>query len=155
MRKFTDQQFLDAIKNNSSILAVLKELGLALAGGSYKSFHAGVKRLKADTSHFTGQGHLKNKSHDWSVKIPLKDILIKNSLYAGTSYLHKRLVKEGILEDKCSKCGINSWQGEKLSLHLDHIDGVNNNNEVSNLRLLCPNCHSQTPTYCGRNKKKK
>lgn len=154
-RKYTDEQLINAVKNNLSIAGVLKELGLAEAGGSYKLFHGNVKRLNLDISHFTGQGHLKNKTHEWNTKIPLDEVLIKDSTYTTSSTLRKRLIKEGILIDQCNRCGITDWQEEKLSLHLDHIDGNNTNNELGNLRLLCPNCHSLTPTYCGKNKKKK
>lgn len=52
---------------------------------------------------------------------------------------------------KCGICGISEWQDEPITLQLDHIDGVHRNNRLSNLRLLCPNCHSQTETYAGRN----
>lgn len=62
----------------------------------------------------------------------------------------KELLDEGV-KYECSRCGINTWLGERLSLHLDHVDGNRFNNDRSNLRFLCPNCHSQTPTYCGRN----
>jgi len=55
---------------------------------------------------------------------------------------------------KCIKCGINDWNGKPLRLHLDHIDGDNQNDSQENLRYLCPNCHSQTKTYCGKNIKK-
>lgn len=54
---------------------------------------------------------------------------------------------------KCLKCGISDWLGQKLVLELDHIDGVKSNNKRKNLRGLCPNCHSQTPTFRGRNAK--
>lgn len=54
---------------------------------------------------------------------------------------------------RCSKCYISEWGNKPLSLHLDHIDGNSDNNFPINLRLLCPNCHSQTDTFSGRNKK--
>ena len=54
---------------------------------------------------------------------------------------------------KCSKCNISEWNGTNIALHIDHIDGNSDNNFPSNLRFLCPNCHSQTETYCGRNVK--
>lgn len=152
-RKYSDQEFINAVKNNFSIRRVLETLGLVPAGGSYKLYHQRVKNLNLDTSHFTGQGHLKGKTNTWKVKAPLEKILIKDSQYANTSFLRKRLIKEEVLSNNCSICKISDWQGESLSLHLDHIDGDNTNNQISNLRLLCPNCHSQTPTYCGRNKK--
>jgi hypothetical protein len=60
-----------------------------------------------------------------------------------------------ILEYKCSICGISEWLGSSLVLDLDHINGERFNNEKSNLRFLCPNCHSQTPTFRGRNKSKR
>lgn len=155
-RKYTDEQFIEAVKTNFSIRNVLKTLGLAPAGGSYKLFHARIKKLNLDTSHFTGQAYLKGKSHNRQNpnKISLSDILVKDSQYSNTSNLRQRLIKEGIFADTCSRCSIIEWQGEKLSLHLDHINGDNTDNQISNLRLLCPNCHSLTPTYCGRNKGK-
>ncbi|MBX9580218.1 MAG: HNH endonuclease [Gemmataceae bacterium] len=50
----------------------------------------------------------------------------------------------------CTRCGISEWQGCPLSLHLDHVNGVNNDNRLENLRFLCPNCHSQTESYCKK-----
>ena len=87
-----------------------------------------------------------------SKKTPLKDILVENSSY-NRSHLKARLIKEGLLEEKCYKCGLGSeWQGEQLTLQLDHKNGINNDNRLENLWLLCPNCHSQTPTFNGKNK---
>lgn len=54
-------------------------------------------------------------------------------------------------EYKCSRCGIESWFGDALTLELDHINGDSENNKEENLRCLCPNCHSQTPTYKSKN----
>ncbi|MGC9992491.1 MAG: HNH endonuclease [Candidatus Cybelea sp.] len=62
-----------------------------------------------------------------------------------------RLVRAGLLGSTCHSCGLKDWHGRPLSLHLDHINGVRNDNRLENLRMLCPNCHSQTPTYGGRN----
>src|SRR5574337_228364 len=154
-RKYTNDQFIEAIKNNFSVRNALKTLGVAPTGGSYKLFYQRVKQLNLDISHFTGQSYWEGKSHPNNSKIPLTDILVKHGNPYNTSMLRLRLISENILSNQCSKCGISTWQGEPLSLHLDHIDGDNNNNLIENLRLLCPNCHSQTPTYCGRNEKRK
>lgn len=70
------------------------------------------------------------------------------------STLKKRLLLRGVLYE-CTKCGISEWHGKPLALHLDHINGVPDDHRLDNLRLLCPNCHSQTDTYGGRNAKKR
>ena len=66
----------------------------------------------------------------------------------------KRLLKEGLLQYECYKCGLKEWMGEPISLQLEHKNGDNTNNTLKNLTLLCPNCHSQTKTFAGKNIKK-
>jgi 5-methylcytosine-specific restriction endonuclease McrA len=65
-----------------------------------------------------------------------------------------RLMRAGVLTNTCASCGLAGWQGKPLNVHLDHINGIKNDNRLENLRMLCPNCHSQTPTYGGRNLKR-
>ena len=83
----------------------------------------------------------------------LDEILVKDSKYTNMSSLKKRVLKNNLIEYKCAICGISEWMNKKLILQLDHINGDNRDNRISNLRLLCPNCHSQTETYCKKNKK--
>lgn len=79
----------------------------------------------------------------------LKD-LNEEGRYRSNCYL-KRIIKEfSLLEHKCSECGLGSWRNKDISLELDHIDGDASNCKLSNLRLVCPNCHSQTDTFRGR-----
>jgi Zn finger protein HypA/HybF involved in hydrogenase expression len=85
-------------------------------------------------------------------KIELDEILQGMHPTYQTMKLKNRLIKEKVLEYKCSTCGLFDWKGKSISLHLDHIDGNNHNHKLENLRLLCPNCHSQTDTWCGKNK---
>jgi hypothetical protein len=85
-------------------------------------------------------------------KIPTNEIIEGNHPYYQTLKLKKRLLKEGIKENKCDICGITEWNNIELSMQLDHIDGNSHNHILSNLRMVCPNCHSQTNTYCGKNK---
>lgn len=92
------------------------------------------------------------KEHD-------KESVIKNFLVKGKKTSSHRLklllYKFNIKEEVCECCGLKAkWNGKTLSLHLDHIDGDNTNNELVNLRILCPNCHSQTETYSGKKTKK-
>jgi hypothetical protein len=86
-----------------------------------------------------------------SKKIELSEILEGKHPHYQTLKLKKRLLKEKILEEKCNECGIKEWNNKSISLQLDHIDGNNHNHVLNNLRLLCPNCHSQTDTWCGKN----
>ncbi len=62
-----------------------------------------------------------------------------------------KLLRERHLSNECSVCGITEWRGQRLAIQIDHINGVKNDWRIENLRMLCPNCHSQTPTYGGLN----
>lgn len=95
---------------------------------------------------------LKFKNGGTTVKYDLFDILDGKHPQYQSNKLKKRLLKENILDDKCDICGIDEWNGKKLIMQLDHINGISNDHRLENIRLLCPNCHSQTDTWCGRNK---
>lgn len=85
----------------------------------------------------------------------LEEILVEDSTYTSRDRLKKRLISEGKLENLCAACGLApEWNGQPLMLQLDHINGVSNDHRIENLRFLCPNCHTQTDTYCGRNLRK-
>ena len=77
----------------------------------------------------------------------LSDILEGKHSQYPTSKILPRLIAEGYKTYKCDACHISEWNGMKISLEIDHIDGNNGNHQLVNLRVLCPNCHSQTPTY--------
>ena len=79
---------------------------------------------------------------------------VKNT-YVSAHKLRLKLLREGLKVAKCEICGITEWMGKEVPLELDHIDGDHFNNEFSNLRIICPNCHSQTDTNSGKNVKKK
>jgi hypothetical protein len=77
--------------------------------------------------------------------------LFAAGVHRSRSYLKTRLLDEGLMEPHCATCGISAWRGEPLSLALHHINGDRLDNRVGNLELLCPNCHSQTANFAGRN----
>ena len=96
----------------------------------------------------------KNKDYTGNkgCKILLSEILEGKHPEYQTFKLKNRIIKEKIKENKCEVCGITSWTGKELIMQLDHIDGNPHNHKLENLRMICPNCHCQTPTWCGKNK---
>ncbi len=109
-----------------------------------------IKELNFDIDHWPKKGIKRIKDNS-----PLENILVENSWYTNTTQLKERLLKEDILENLCVSCGIKDlWNGKPIVLQLDHINGNNRDHRLSNLRILCANCHSQTITYAGKNIKK-
>ena len=153
-RSYTDEEFIEAVANNKSWRQVLFSLGLREGGGTYTHIKNLAKKLNLSTEHMTGKGWNSGDRYVNPHKRPLSDILVEDSTYTSAYHLKHRLWREGLLEEKCDACGIgNEWQGRKLALQLDHISGVRQDNRIENLRILCPNCHSQTNTFAGKNKR--
>jgi len=137
-----------------SIAQVLTKLNLTPSGGNYKHIPSLIKKWNIDISHFTNMGWAKGKI--FGPKRPIQDYLTNPAKHKiGSNALRKRLLKEGFFSHKCTNCNLADWLGKPIPLELEHIDGNNDNNMLSNLTLLCPNCHALTPTYRGRNKKNK
>lgn len=146
-----EQKFVEAIQNNMTIAGVLRSMNFAVVGSGYKKVKKIVSKFNVDTSHWLGQKH---GTSGKKLQVPFSDVLIQNSPYPLNSKRKNRLIKEGLLNNKCQVCGLEPfWNEGKLTLVLDHINGVRNDNRIENLRLLCPNCDSQQDTFCGRNKK--
>lgn len=140
---------MNAVHSSKSIRQVLIRLGLSAAGGSYQTIHKLIRTLNIDTSHFTGQRW--NKGKTFPHKRKLEDYL-SNQFPINSCRLKKRLVAELMLQNRCHNCGLEQWLENPIPLELDHINGNHFDNSISNLRLLCPNCHALTPTYRGKNK---
>lgn len=157
--RFNEENMSEAIVNSKNIKESLVKMGLRAAGGNYKVFHNKIKEYKIDISHFESKDEFYErvlKNHIIGIKIPLTDILVENSTYNRTS-LKKRLYNEGLKERLCEipGCGQGEiWLGNKISLILDHINGVHDDNRIENLRIVCPNCNAALPTHCGKHNAK-
>lgn len=148
--KLTDEQFVELLKKSSTISEVLFKLGYTVKGNSWgcSQVKQRMADLNVDQSIFKGkQCALQNRA---AREINPADILKKNCKHVR-SVLRRYVIKNQLVPYKCAICGCTEWQGKTLSLELDHINGINNDNRLENLRFLCPNCHSQTTTYGSRN----
>lgn len=146
-----DEQRVRALVQESiSQSDVLRKMGLVPASNAV-TLRKYISKYNIDTSHFDPTH--RPESRNGSTKQPLEEILVENSTRVDRSNLKMRLVKEEILKYVCTGCGNDGmWNGNPITLHLEHKNGKNNDNRVENLTFLCPNCHSQTITYAGRNK---
>lgn len=132
------------VNESNSLSEILRKQGKAVSGASVNLLKEKLNKYKINYS-FLDEKTIKNKK-------PLEEILVINSTYSSKDLLN-RLIKERIKEYKCEKCGISSWQNEVLRLQLHHINGIHTDNTLSNLQVLCPNCHSQTDNWGNKGNK--
>lgn len=149
-RSWTDEEFAEAVRLSRSFSEVQRRLGYSVSGGMHRFISAHIKRLGLSTEHFTGQAWLRGRRGVITRQPrPLQELLVVGSVISSSA-LRKRLIREGLLEPKCEMCGLDTWRGEPLPLALDHINGDPGDNRLENLRILCPNCHALTDTWCRR-----
>lgn len=153
-RRYTDSQLRNAVADSRSIRQTLIRLGVRAEGGNYKTIQREIERLGLDTSHFVGKGWRKGDSRPALSPRRLADMLVEHSP-VDTTTVRKRLLREGLKEQRCEACGLTEWRGRPVPLELDHINGIHDDHRLQNLRLLCPNCHALTATYRGRNKRRR
>jgi hypothetical protein len=101
---------------------------------------------KATWSQAVRRGDIVPRPH----LIPIEELLVAGRR-TQRGHLKRRLIKAGLKENRCEKCGIDEWEGEPLNMALHHVNGDGSDNRLENILLLCPNCHAQTPNYGGRN----
>lgn len=135
------------VQESSSLSEVIRKLGKAVSGNACKLLKKKLEEYNIDYSF--PEKYSKNFE-----KKPIEYYLQEN-IVCDSKNLKKRLIEEGLKEDICEICGqTNIWNGKSLVLQLDHINGNHHDNRLENLRIVCPNCHSQTDTFCTRKKRK-
>jgi hypothetical protein len=156
--KVSSEEFREIIDQSDTMRQVLSHFGLESKGSNHitvknrcKEEGIGLSGLKERSLRFVAE---KSAVFHQAKQCPIEDILVENSSYSRF-HLKKRLLATGLLQDICHKCGmLPEWEGDPLVMVLDHINGVPDDNRIGNLRLLCPNCNSQTLTFSGRNKRR-
>lgn len=146
MKNVNKEELLQIVENAECFADVCRALKILPHGGNY----AYVRRI-LELNDITWNKEYKpwNKGIRYrNKKYSLEDILSNKVYYSNISKLRERLIKEGYKENKCEICGLS---GEDVSLELHHKDGDRTNNQLENLQILCPNCHSKTPNYRVKN----
>ena len=146
--QLSDDEFRELVKNSKSFLQCILKLGYTKNGRyGYDMVKRRCNELNVSTEHF-------ERTYTDKARYELDKILVENSTYSNLPRLKIRLVNSGLLEYKCAICGnVGEWNGKPLTLQLDHINGIHTDNRIENLRLLCPNCHSQTETFGSKKHK--
>lgn len=144
MKKIDESDFKNIVSNSITMSHAAVQLGLHFNTFKRIAIKLGV--------YIPNQGGKGTKKAFVNKAIPLEEILQGMHPTYQTFKLKNRMLAEGVLTNECSCCKITEWNGKSIALELDHIDGVRSNHRLENLRLLCPNCHSQTDTFRSKNR---
>lgn len=154
MPRYTKEELTEAVKNSETYKEVLIKFNLRAAGGNFKHLKKYMDLWQIDSSHFLNASEIAKRNilnGTINNAKPLEEYMIMNSTYSRY-HLKNRLYKEGYKERKCELCGQDeTWHGKHMSLILDHINGVHNDNRLENLRIVCANCNATLDTHCGKN----
>lgn len=146
----SSEKIHEVYHKSNSVNEFLSYFGMVNKGGNYRTLRG---RLIHECLDYTKLKSV-NRPPKPKDRRPEQEAFCVNSDYSRSA-LKRRIIKDKLIPYCCKKCGIGpEWQGEKLSLVLDHINGVYNDNRLDNLRFLCPNCNSQTETFAGKRHKK-
>ena len=147
--ELSNDDFVSLIKSSMSVPEVLFKLGYSIAGNTwgYSQVKKRMDELHMTCADFRGRSSIVKNNLQ---KVVPEKLFCNNSKH-NRSVLRRYILRYNILPYVCQECGISEWNGKAISLELDHINGINSDNRVENLRFLCPNCHSQTSTYGARN----
>lgn len=156
--QYTKEWLEKTCAESFSYAEVLRKSGRKQGGGAQATLKEKIALYNIDVSHFTLQSWSKGKTKETDPRILSKEKYSLQEVFCNNSPVTQRVLRgyverHKLIEYKCDTCGCTGeWQDGFISLELDHKDGNNKNNKISNLHYLCPNCHALTETYRGKNK---
>jgi ribosomal protein S27AE len=149
--RYTEAEARAAVAVSRSYSEVLRRLGMRAAGGNHRTIRRYVEEVwHIPTSHFDARA-VRVEALRRRGRTPLNEVLTEGSTYSR-GHLKERLYSADLKQRRCELCGQGEhWRGRRMSLILDHANGIADDNRLENLRIVCPNCAATLPTHCGRN----
>lgn len=147
--KYTKEKLEQVVKDSTSLAGVFRLLGISPTGGNYTYIGGKISSYGINTDHFTGSGWNVGLQFNPNPPIDTLSLLVENSTYQS-SKLRLRLIRDGFKEAVCECCGLTSWNNVPIPLELHHLNGIHTDNRLSNIQLLCPNCHALTESFSNK-----
>jgi 5-methylcytosine-specific restriction endonuclease McrA len=157
LRKYTKEWLEEVCKESFSLSEMVQKLGRKVAGGNISHLKKKLIEYEIDHSHFKGNAWAKGLTKENTPSLAGKKHYTIEEVFIKDSTLQRKIVRKYVIDFNlipyfCESCGnAGSWFGQLMALELDHINGISNDHRLENLRWLCPNCHSITPTFGGKN----
>lgn len=149
---YIKEELEEKVKKCLSWRQLLFEYNLKETGGNYNTLQEKCKKYDIDTSHFLGKGWNKVQHKCFGNSIDLEKRLSLHETKMSSSKTKEIVINHGLKENRCEICGISEWNDLPLTLQLHHKNGNPKDDRLENLQILCPNCHSQTNSFCKRQK---
>jgi hypothetical protein len=146
---FSEAELREAVAGATCWADTLRLLGYEVKGANHRTVQRWAVRWNIPTGHF--DPNIARRRSSKARATPLEQALVENSSYPRGA-LKERLFASGLKQRACEMCGQDElWEGHRMSLVLDHINGISNDHRFENLRIVCPNCAATLETHCSRN----